>query len=130
MSKDLVSKVWKLSGLFGSVLPGVLVWKKGRVLFITEEGVQFDVPLTSIKDLKWPFLRMRMGFDATINEKKYKFSFSKPNPSAPEITIKTGSGLPDVLYSGHYMDDISSLRDIKKDKATTKMWKEILCSAS
>ena len=69
---------------------------------------------------------MGMGFDAVINGEKYKFSFAKPNASAPEIEIVKGNPYPSVVFAGQYFDDVSSLRDIKENKLTTKKWKEIL----
>ena len=126
MSQELVSKVWKIAGLFGKVTPGVLIWKNNQVIFITEDGVQFQTSLSGITDIKWPFLRMGMGFDGVINGEKYKFSFAKPNASAPEIEIVNGNPYPSVIFAGQYFNDISSLRDIKENKLTTKKWKEIL----
>ncbi len=126
MSDELISKVWKIAGLVGKVVPGALVWKNNEVVFITEEGIQFQTPLSGINHIKWPFLRMGMGFDAEVNGKKYKFSFAKPNASAPEIEIKNSNPYPTVVYAGFYVDDVSSLMDMKENKQTTKKWKEIL----
>ena len=84
---ELISKVWKIAGIIGAVVPGALVWKKDEVFFITEEGLQFQAKLSDITNIRWPFLRMGMGFDAEVYGKKYKFSFAKPNPSAAEIDI-------------------------------------------
>ena len=128
MTQELISKVWKISGLFGAAVPGALVWKNGQVVFITEEGIQFQAPLSDITDIKWPFLRMGMGFDAEVYGQKFKFSFAKPNASAPEIEIEKGNPLPKVVFGGLYIDDVSSLRDMKANKETTKKWKEILTS--
>ncbi|HQV54962.1 MAG TPA: hypothetical protein PLX17_05570 [Chitinophagaceae bacterium] len=130
MSQELVSKVWKIAGLFGKVTPGVLIWKNNQVIFITEDGVQFQTSLSGITDIKWPFLRMGMGFDGVINGEKYKFSFAKPNAAAPEIEIVNGNPYPSVIFAGQYFNDISSLRDIKENKLTTKKWKEILSKKS
>lgn len=122
----LVSKVWQIHGLIGRVTPGILIYDKGRVKFITEEGVQFEEPITAMKNIKWPFLRMGLGFDVIVNDKKYKFSFAKPNPSAPEL----GDELIDQAFrftdSGRLNEAIKSFKNLKADKATTKAWKEIL----
>lgn len=126
MNGELISKVWKIAGLVGAVTPGALVWKKGQMTFITEEGIQFQVPVSEIKNIKWPFLRMGMGFDAEVNGKKYKFSFAKPNASAAEIKIINGDPMPRVVFASQYFDDISSLMDIKANKAEASKWREIL----
>lgn len=126
MHKELISKAWKITGIIGAVTPGALVWKNGQVTFITEAGIQFQVPLSEIRNIKWPFLRMGMGFDAEVNGKKYKFSFAKPNASAAEIRIINGNPMPRVVFASQYFDDISSLMDIKANKAEGSKWKEIL----
>ena len=126
MEQELVSKVWNIPGIFGSVTPGLLVWKEGNVAFITEEGVQFNVPLSEVKEVKYPFLRMGLGFDAVVNGKKYKFALSKPNPSAPELDDTAGDQLLRLFQVGKFWDSIGTLRNLKQDKATTRAWKEIL----
>lgn len=126
MHRELISKAWKITGIIGAVTPGALVWKNGQVTFITEAGIQFQVPLSEIKNIKWPFLRMGMGFDAEVNGKNYKFSFAKPNASAAEIRIINGNPMPRVVFASQYFDDISSLMDIKANKAEGSKWKEIL----
>ena len=126
MEQELVSKVWQISGLIGSVVPGLLTWHNGQVAFMTPDGLQFDVPLAEVKDVKWPFLRMGLGFDAVVNDKKYKFSFSKPNPSAPELDDTDGDQLLRLVHLGQFWDSIGTLKNLKADKTTTKAWKELL----
>jgi len=126
MDERLVSKVWHIPSLVGNAVPGVLIWDKGKIIFITEEGIQFNEPLTEIKDIKWPFLRMGFGFNAVVNGKKYKFSFSKPNHSSPEIDIVNGNPFPTVEFAGQYFYDMSSLGTMKADKNTTRKWRAIL----
>ncbi len=122
----MVSRVWRIFGLIGKVEAGVLIYDEGKVIYITDEGIQFDVPLGLLENIKWPFLRMGFGFDTVVYGKKYKFSFSKPNPSAPDIIIEPGDPYPEIVFEPGFYYDLSSLRDIKKDKATTKEWKQIL----
>ena len=126
MPNQIISKVWRLAGLIGKVEAGVLVWDAGHVIYINEEGVVFNAPLSAITNIKWPFLRMGFGFDAVVNDTKYKFSFSKPNHSAPDISIIPGKPYPSVTFAGQFSYDMSSLGTLKVDKATTKKWKEIL----
>jgi len=126
MEQELVSKVWQLFGLVGRVIPGLLIWNNGRITFITEDGVQFNESLAEVKNIKWPFLRMGLGFDAVVNGKKYKLSFTKPNPSAPELDDTLGDQLLRLTDQGRFFDSIKTLRNLKTDKATTKTWKEIL----
>ncbi len=126
MEQELVSKVWQFSSLIGSVTPGLLTWNNREVAFITQEGIQFNEPLAEMKDVKWPFLRMGLGFDAVVKGKKYKFSFTKPNPSAPELDDTAIDQLLRLTDAGRFWDSIGTLSNLKTDKATTKTWKEIL----
>ncbi|MEO7922067.1 MAG: hypothetical protein ABIR30_00155 [Chitinophagaceae bacterium] len=126
MSQEIISKVWQMAGLFGTVTPGLLVYENGKVNFVTEEGIQFAVGLTELQQVKWPFLRMGMGFDTVVNGKKYQFSFSKPNPSAPELGDSNAEILLRGIGVGKFWDSIATLSNIKTDKATTRQWKELL----
>ncbi len=126
MAQEIISKVWQISGLIGSVIPGLLIYKNEEVSFLAYNEMQFKVPLEEIKNVKWPFLRMGLGFDAVVNGKKYKFSFTKPNPSAPELDDTERDRLIRLFDTGLFWDSINTLRNLKADKATTKTWKELL----
>lgn len=126
METKFISKVWDIPKLIGNAIPGILVWDNGKILFITEEGIQFNVRREDLLAVKWPFLRMGFGFDTIVNGKKYRFSFSKPNHSSPDIDYTQGSPYPKVFWAGQGFRDLSSLGTIKTDRATTRKWKEIL----
>lgn len=126
MEQQILSKVWQLSGLMGSVKAGLLILDNGQVTYLTEEGTQFSEPLSALKNIKWPFLRMGMGFDTLVNDKKYQFSFAKPNPSAPEFDDSNAEQFLRAAGVGKFWTSIDTLKNIKADKATTKQWKEIL----
>ncbi|HVE60181.1 MAG TPA: hypothetical protein VNA26_00060, partial [Chitinophagaceae bacterium] len=67
-----------------------------------------------------------LGFDAVVNGKKYKFSFTKPNPSALELDDTATDRLLRHTDAGRLLDSIHTLRNVKTDKATTRAWKGIL----
>ena len=125
MAQQLISKIWQISGLVGSAVPGILLWKNQEVAFIIEKGIIFNLPISEIKEIKWPFLRMGLGFDAVINGEKFKFSFAKPNPSAPDIEYIADTPFPKVFFAAQNFDDLS-LRNLKADRAAAKAWKKIL----
>ena len=125
MAEQFISKIWQISGLVGSAVPGILLWKNKEVAFITEKGIIFNVPISEIKEISWPFLRMGLGFNAVINGKKFKFSFAKPNPSAPDIKYTAGIPFPKVFFAAQSFDDLS-LRNLKADREASKAWKKIL----
>ena len=126
MEQKLVSRVWQIHGLFGKVNAGLLIKNNDRIQFIIEEGIQFDEQIASLKSIKWPFLRMGLGFDARVNGKKYQFSFAKPNPTAPELDDELLDQLIRFTDIGRIGEAVKSFKNLKADKATTKKWKEIL----
>lgn len=126
MDQQIISRVWRLKGLFGRVFAGILIWDNGRVLFITEEGVEFDMPFEQMNNIKWPFLRMGFGFDTVVNGEKYQFSFSKPNHGAPDIQVVPGDPYPSVVFGGQPFYDMRSLIITGTDRSTTKKWKQLL----
>lgn len=128
MTQDLISQVWQIHSLIGRVTPGLLICDNDRIQFITEEGIQFNEQLSEMKDVKWPFFRMGFGFDVIVNGKKYQFSFAKPNPSAPELDDTLTDQLLRFTGPGRLSEVIKTFKNLKTDKATTKIWKEILKS--
>ncbi|MBS1621142.1 MAG: hypothetical protein JST10_13030 [Bacteroidetes bacterium] len=125
---EIVSKVWQIHSLFGRVSAGWLIYNQDRIKFINEEGLQFDEPITSLQKIKWPFLRMGFGFDSVVNGKKYKFSFAKPNPTAPEPDGDVLDQYFGLTGPGRILEAYKSLKNMKADKATTKKWKDILAN--
>lgn len=69
---------------------------------------------------------MGLGFDAKINGKMYKFSFAKPNPTAPELEHSALDQFFALSDPGSIAEAIKSLSNLKSDKAMMKKWKEIL----
>lgn len=126
MEQELVSVVWQIHGLIGRVTPGLLIKNNDRIQFVTEEGIQFDEPVTGLTKISWPFLRMGLGFDALVNGKKYQFSFAKPNPTAPEFDDDLLDQVLRFTDIGRLAEAVKSLKNLKADKATTKKWKKIL----
>src|SRR5687767_2232640 len=118
MDQQLVSKVWQIAGLIGRVTPGLLFWENQQVSYVTGEGIQFSVPLGELKNIKWPFLRMGLGFDANVNGKKYMFSFSKPNVSAPELGDDMIDQMLRFTPGGRLWESFNTLGNLKADKAT------------
>ena len=129
MAQELVSKVWQIAGVFGGVTAGLLTYSDGQVSYLTQEGVVFNVPLAELKNIKWPFLRMGLGFDTDVKGKKYKFSLAKPNASAPDISDTMGDQLLKLVHVGRFWEAVGSFKNLKQDKATTKAWKELLNTA-
>ena len=71
---------------------------------------------------------MGMGFDIKVNVKKYQFSFSKPNPTAPELDVELLDQVLRFTDAGRIEELLKTFKNLKADKETTRKWKEILKS--
>ncbi len=124
MSDELVSKIWEMNDPLAltGVKPGLLILKEGNVSFVTEEGEQFNVPITEMKDVKWPFYEMGLSFTTHVNGKKYRFIFSDPVASAEDNIIGKISSLPvlKVMALSNALDAISV------GKEAAHQWKALL----
>ena len=123
--EQIISKVWLLHGTFGGSTPGVLMLNDGKVSFTTEEGEHFNVPVSEVKDVKWPFISFGMALNVAINGQKYKFSFMRPNGGA-DIGDSTLTQIGRFTSVGRGMDAVTSLAKWGDTKKTSKQWKEVL----
>lgn len=127
MEQDLTSKVWRMRGIFQSATPGYLVLHDGKVAYVTEAGEEFNVPLSDVKEVKWPGLQMGFGFNAVVNGNKYKFTFMKPN-GAPQMNDSSLSQLTRYTRLGMGMDAVAALAKWGDSKKSAKAWKEALAA--
>jgi len=121
MEKELETKVWQMSGFVKSYTEGLLIFKEGKVSFLMQQGEQFKVPISEVKNIKWPFLQFGYGVHIDVNGKTYKLTFGEPrtpNPYDPGMMTDVGA-----IAGG--VDAISKLRKYKIYKANAKQWKEI-----
>lgn len=125
MDQEIVSKVWRMHGALSVADPGLLIFSEGKVSFVSPQGEHFKVPVSEIKDIKWPFLQFGYGFNATVNGEKYKFTFMKPN-TAPELNDSTLTQLSRFTQLGRGIDAFGTLAHMGKDKKTAKQWKALL----
>lgn len=73
----LSSPAWLLNGLFRRRL-GILVLEGGRITFSTREGQVFDVPLTSLSAVRFPWYYFGGGVILTAAGQSYRLSFVEP----------------------------------------------------
>ena len=78
--------VWKLSGLTGSDA-GHLELNNGRLSFtpIDEAEPGFDVPITDVTDINFPWHYFGGGFKMRIGGEQYRFSFVEPHNEYADI---------------------------------------------
>lgn len=78
--------VWRLTGLIGSEA-GHLELRNGRLTFTPIEVGKpgFDVPLTEVQDITFPWHYLGGGFKMRIGGEQYGFSFIEPHNDNADI---------------------------------------------
>jgi hypothetical protein len=105
-SDAVYTEAWLLKGITGNVA-GVLGLDEGRFTFVTDdEQAVFDVPLSSVADVKVPWYYFGGGMKLTVGAERYRLSFVRPTAM--------GGGVG----------------DIPEGRAACKMWQSLLASTS
>ena len=119
----LCTPAWLLVGMTRSV-PGVLEWADGHFAFTTEEGRVFDVPLSEVINVKFPWYYFGGGAKFNIGVESYRLSFIRPNDA---------SDIPDRLLAGTEAGGLGGLlnigrkvSDIGEGRQAGKAWKSVL----
>lgn len=87
----MFSSVWKLKGLTGSE-SGDLELRSGHLIYTPHMGVGFDVPLTEVQDITFPWYYFGGGFKMRIGNDNYRFSFIKPHDEYANIGEARATG--------------------------------------
>jgi len=90
-SDSLRTSAWLLTGLTGS-RPGTLEYADGRLVFESDERVVFDVALTELSRVRFPWYYFSGGVKFTIGQEHYRLSFVRPNhaPGGSVLDISEG----------------------------------------
>ena len=84
---SIETRVWRLIGLRGSE-PGFLELSGGRLKYEPDDGPGFDVPLSDISGVTFPWYYFSGGFKLRVRGEEYRFSFVEPHNEYADI----GSG--------------------------------------
>jgi hypothetical protein len=87
----MFTPVWKLIGLTGSEF-GHLELKNGRLIYTPNEGVGFNVPLSDVQDINFPWHYFSGGFKMRIGSEEYRFSFIEPHNDYADIAGGRATG--------------------------------------
>ena len=89
----MFSQVWRLSGLTGSE-PGQLEFSGGRLKYtpVDERLPGFDVPLSEVSDVKFPWHYFSGGFKMRIGGEPFRFSFVEPHNEYADISVGREAG--------------------------------------
>jgi hypothetical protein len=122
----LVSPAWLIGGLRN--VPGFLGGSQGRLTFMSDSPV-FDVPMTEVGDVRWPWHWFGGGVKLTAAGTPYKITFVRPNgmPSPDPSVLATGVGVF-ALLSGtwHGIHALQGLADIRSGRAAGAQWRQLL----
>lgn len=78
------SRAWLLIGLFGNE-SGVLDLSEGRLAFSGERGTRFDVPLSEVRAVAFPWFYFGGGLQLTAGGRSYRFAFVRPTAEGGRI---------------------------------------------
>lgn len=105
-SDAVYTEAWLLEGTTGNVA-GVLGLDEGRFTFVTEdEEAIFDVPVSSVSDVKVPWFYFGGGMKLTVGAERYRLSFVRPT----------------ALGGGIW--------DIPQGRAACKVWRSLLAGTA
>lgn len=117
----LCTAAWLLVGITGNV-PGVLELADGHLAFATEEGSIFDVPLTEVSDVVFPWYYFGGGVKFKIGANSYRLSFVRPNDAsdAPShLLARAEFASPAPFFK---------VLDIGAGRRAGKAWKSVLAA--
>ncbi len=120
MSDALRTPAWQLVGLTRS-LCGILAFRAGHLSFTTGEGKVFDVALSAVRKVHFPWYYFGGGIKITIAAQHYRISFVRPNDGADfdagmDARSEWGGGAALEVVSG-------KSQDILRGRRAGKAWK-------
>lgn len=119
----LRTPAWLLVGLTQSV-PGLLELADGQFAFTTAEERLFDVPLSQVSEVNFPWYYFGGGVKFRIAAERYRLSFVRPNDAGDipgRLAAGTeGGGAAALLTAGR------KIMDIGEGRAAGKAWKSAL----
>lgn len=78
------------------------------------------MPLTSLQEIKYPFLQMGLGFNTTVNGKRYMFSFAKFDAPVPALDGEVADQKLWLSDFGRIAEAVNSLWNPNSDKGKVK----------
>ena len=74
---EMFTSAWLLIGITGST-PGNLELAQGRISFTTSDRQIFEVPVSSVTDVNFPWYYFGGGVKFRIGSESYRISFVEP----------------------------------------------------
>ena len=126
----LATPAWLMSG-WGRTVAGVLAAGDGRLAFLTEEGPRFDVPVTEVTDVTWPWHWFGGGVRLHAAGTPYKITFVLPPGAAEPPPSLMGAGITLVTMAAGVepTHPLAEPLDIRRGRGAARQWKEVLPGA-
>ena len=122
----MVSPAWLIGGLRN--VPGFLGSDGRRLAFVADEPV-FDVPLTEVTDVRWPWHWFGGGVKLAAAGRAHKITFVRPNgmPAPDPSLLSTGVGVLATLSgTWHDVHALQGIADIGTGRAAGARWRQVL----
>jgi hypothetical protein len=116
---NLCTKAWLLVGMTRSI-PGVLELDGGRLILTTEQEQVFDVSLTEVTEIRFPWYYFGGGLKLQIGAEGFRLSFVQPDDA---------NDVPLHLLDGRKFNEgkaFSSAGEIFDGRRVGKAWKSAL----
>jgi hypothetical protein len=126
----LATPAWIMAG-WGRNIAGVLVAGAGRLAFLAEEGALFDVPITAVSDVSWPWHWFGGGVKLRADGTPYKITFILPNGAveASPSLLDAGLALVSAVAGTTPGHSLAGFFDIRRGRAAAQSWKQVLPAA-
>jgi hypothetical protein len=121
MTNHFESAVWVLHGMGGSA-PGWLVYHDGQLGLSERDAVVFDVPVSGITGMTFPWYYFGGGMKLGVNGQQYRLSFVRPNGA--EVAVGRLIPAAGVFVAAQKVADVS------EGRAAGRRWREILTDAA
>lgn len=103
---------------------GWLSLTDGRLQFIIDDQVIFDVNAASIQRVHYPWYYFSGGVKITAAGEEYRLSFTRPNGS--EVAV--GRSLAEAGDPVALLVALEKISDVGEGRAAGKRWREVLQS--
>ena len=120
-SRQFASDAWLLKGITVSI-PGWLECRENRLRFVTSNEVVFDVPMSEITSISYPWYYFGGGLKLRAAGQPHRISFVKPNGAE----YGAGRALGEAGNPAALLVAASKVVDVRSGRAVGRKWRTIL----
>lgn len=119
---------------FGYPPSGMLMLAGGRLSFTTRHGVELDVPVEEVRDIRTPRLMLGEGFTCVIEGRKYTITFVKVDMGAYDAAMRiardAGGAIAAAGVGIGLVGAVRTLADMGHARELCDQWLTILAAPS